>query len=296
MIIAVATPVATAQEESSPSVPAAIEEPPAASIEKRSEAPAGAKYVAPPMKIGYVPKWFWLDFKHVVAQPFHGDGNDWLTFAGGVALVGVSMPADEKTSDWARKHASKLGAVGDTLEGLGDERAMVLLTAFYLEGAIFKDSKAKDVCLDGLIASAIGSGLLNAGIATVVGRDRPTDEKGAFSFHPFRGRSFPSGHTTGAFAVASVIATHYDQLWVQVLAYGGATVAGYERLRRGKHFLSDVIAGALIGTAVGRSVVHYNDKLRAGKAETEPEKRGMRLSLFPIVGDRTYGLSATLTF
>ena len=69
-----------------------------------------------------------------------------------------------------------------------------------------------------------------------------------------------------------MIATSYDQLWVKVAAYGAASVGAYARVRRGKHFLTDVVAGAAIGTLVGRSVVHLNNRLRSG--EKEPEKHG----------------------
>jgi hypothetical protein len=81
---------------------------------------------------------------------------------------------------------------------------------------------------------------------------------------------------------------------VKVTAYGAAAVASYLRVQRGKHFPTDVVAGALIGTAVGRSVVHFNRKLRSG--EREPEKSGARLTILPQVSGGTYGVTATLEF
>ena len=131
-------------------------------------------------------------------------------------------------------------------------------------------------------------------IGTLVGRERPTEEQGAYSFHPFEGRSFPSGHATQAFAVASVIATSYDKFWVKATAYGLATMTAYSRVQRGKHFPTDVVAGAAIGTLVGRSVVRFNRKLRSG--EKEPEASDSRLTLVPVLGGGTYGVSATLEF
>ena len=81
---------------------------------------------------------------------------------------------------------------------------------------------------------------------------------------------------------------------MKATAYGAAAVTAYVRVQRGKHFPTDVVAGALIGTAVGRSVVHFNQKLRAG--EQEPEREGARLTLVPLVSDGSLGLSATLEF
>ena len=131
-------------------------------------------------------------------------------------------------------------------------------------------------------------------LSTLIGRERPTSDQGAYAFHPFGGRALPSGHATQAFAVASVIATSYDQLWVKAAAYGAATVGAYARVRRGKHFPTDVVVGAVIGTAVGRSVVHFNQKLRSG--EKEPESASARLTLLPLLGDGMLGASASLDF
>jgi membrane-associated phospholipid phosphatase len=240
------------------------------------------------------PKMVLLDTGHVLTSPLRWHGREWLVFSASTAGLAALSLADESLSDSAREHGSSLGFVGDQLEGLGDGRSFLLLGGFYLAGVIGKDSKAKNVCLDGLSASLISAGILTPVLSTVIGRDRPTEEQGAYSFRPFKGRAFPSGHATQAFAVASVIATSYDELWVKASAYGAAAVASYIRVRRGKHFPTDVVAGALIGTAVGRSVVHFNRKLRTG--EKEPEDAGARLSVLPLVGDGTYGVSATLEF
>ncbi len=202
--------------------------------------------------------------------------------------------ADESLSDAARDRGPTFGVVGDAFNELGSAGSFLVLGGFYLAGAIGKDSKAKNVCLDGLAASLIATGMITPVIGTLVGRERPTEEQGAYAFHPFEGRSFPSGHSTQAFAVASVIATSYDQFWVKATAYGAATMTAWQRVRRGKHFPTDVVAGAAIGTLVGHSVVHFNRKLRSG--EKEPEATGTRLTLVPVLGGGTYGVSATLDF
>ena len=147
---------------------------------------------------------------------------------------------------------------------------------------------------DGLSASLIASGMITPVLSSLVGRERPTENQGAYAFHPFEGRSFPSGHTTQAFAVASVIATSYDQLWVKVAAYGAAAVTAYVRVQRGKHFPTDVVVAAAIGTTVGRSVGHFNRKLRSG--EPEPESSSARLTILPVLGAGTFGISASLDF
>lgn len=69
--------------------------------------------------------------------------------------------------------------------------------------------------------------------------------------------SFPSGHTSTAFAWATVAESHYG--WkVGVPSYAAAAAIGLSRITTNKHHLSDVLAGATIGYVTGRTVVRVN--------------------------------------
>jgi membrane-associated phospholipid phosphatase len=70
-------------------------------------------------------------------------------------------------------------------------------------------------------------------------------------------QSFPSGHTSTAFAWATVANAHYG--WkVGAPSYLAATAIGLSRITTDKHHLSDVLAGATIGYVTGRTVVRVN--------------------------------------
>jgi membrane-associated phospholipid phosphatase len=62
--------------------------------------------------------------------------------------------------------------------------------------------------------------------------------------------SFPSGHTADSFAAATFIQQRYGWQWA-IPAYIGATFVGYSRVESDKHYVEDVLAGAVIGILSG---------------------------------------------
>ncbi|MBN1891087.1 MAG: phosphatase PAP2 family protein [Thermoflexales bacterium] len=66
------------------------------------------------------------------------------------------------------------------------------------------------------------------------------------------GRSFPSGHTSQAFFLATLIAHHvHASLWVAILLYTIALLVGITRMYVGAHYPRDVLAGAILGSTWG---------------------------------------------
>jgi len=135
---------------------------------------------------------------------------------------------------------------------------LAMLGAFATAGYAFKNDKLKDTSLlaaeSFLAANAIGTVLKYS-----VGRARPYGEEGKRAFKPFTFKtvhtSFPSGHTTSAFSVASVFAARYDSPWVGIAAYGAASATALQRVYSDKHWASDVFFGAILGVATGRTVM-----------------------------------------
>jgi membrane-associated phospholipid phosphatase len=100
--------------------------------------------------------------------------------------------------------------------------------------------------------------------------------------------SFPSGHASNAFVIATVIERHYG--WKTGLPlYALASTVAVSRLQRDRHYLSDVLAGATLGYAVGRSVVRVN-----GLPLDPPRSR--QVSAIPVYGPRMRALAFRLTF
>ncbi len=65
-------------------------------------------------------------------------------------------------------------------------------------------------------------------------------------------KSFPSGHSTVAFAGATMLRHEYGQLspWISITGYGLATVVAIDRVARDRHHWYDVAAGAAIGAGM----------------------------------------------
>lgn len=85
---------------------------------------------------------------------------------------------------------------------------------------------------------------------------------------------WPSGHTANAFAAAATIAELYrDSPWIPIVAYSYATLVGVG-VSLNVHWLSDVVAGALIGFAVGKTVGRSFNQL------LEKNKEALTFSLY----------------
>ncbi len=158
-----------------------------------------------------------------------------------------------------------------------------------------------DVAVDGLLSSVIAAGVVAPVSKFAVGRARPNADEGSASFQPFSSNaSFPSGHTTQAFAVASVVAAHDRHLWVRVVSYGLAGSVGLARIHEDAHWTSDVLAGAILGTVVGNAVVKVNDGIRAGRRAPDGPRAGRApgatLALWPVFLRKGGGLSVVASF
>jgi len=227
------------------------------------------------------------DVGHVITAPTRWDGDDWKHAGwGALAVVGTAFIVDRPLRDEMRRQRPNNQFMLQ-VERFGAQYAPGVVGGFYLAGVLGGNENAVHVAEDSLAASLIASGLVTPSIKLVAGRARPRANQGVNYFKPFSNAnaSFPSGHTTEAFALASVIAGHYESPWVGYASYSIAGLVGVARTYHDAHFASDVVAGAMIGTLVGKSVVSYNLERRAGK-----------VALLPDIGPGMVGLRLTGNF
>lgn len=105
--------------------------------------------------------------------------------------------------------------------------------------------------------------------------------------------SFPSAHTAFAFSTATVLHRFYGK-WVGIPAYALAGATAMTRMQDNKHWLTDTVAGAFIGTFIGVGFSKYNLKLLE---EKKKEKEGFStFRVDPMIGKDFKGLSFTYEF
>ncbi|MGA7615279.1 MAG: phosphatase PAP2 family protein, partial [Thermoanaerobaculia bacterium] len=161
----------------------------------------------------------------------------------------------------------------------GGGRAEQISFAILAAGLLFRNDSVRDVGRDAVEAQILASHIITPLLKRTAGRSRPRLDEGAGSFQPSSGGgghdSFPSGHTTTAFALASVLAGHSHGRMVPVLVYGVAAAVGYSRVNDGAHWPSDVLAGAVVGTTVGREIViRHTDPARSTTVQIIPLSDG----------------------
>ena len=211
------------------------------------------------------PDWFEQlgdDGRSLLGAPLRWDSRTWKRVGLACGAVAILMAADGAARERLvtgpyRTPQNALDLVGP----LGQEYSWAVLAGFYGAGRVTGNERAMAVAQDGLKASLIAAGIVTPAIQALAGRARPDTDGGGRTFLS-GGSSFPSGHTTQAFALAGVIASHDARWWVDLVAYALASGVGWSRIANDAHFLSDVVAGALIGVSVGRAVVRMNDERR----------------------------------
>jgi len=185
----------------------------------------------------------------------------------GLAAAAVSHRAD----------ADVIEDFGGTRSGLFRPGATIGGTPFELGAAFATYAIARSMNKPGaisfgsdLIRAQVMAELLTVGIKQGTRRARPEGS----------GYSFPSGHTSTAFASATVIQQHYG--WKFGLpAYAVASYVAASRVEMKKHYLSDVAFGAAIGIISGRTVTlgHEHRFMVTPIASTDGTGAGMGLTL-----------------
>jgi membrane-associated phospholipid phosphatase len=200
---------------------------------------------------------------------------DGLLAAGFVGATMVMFPIDRHIANHLRDQTTPANQFLDHaargFEGLTSPGAYLIGPALYVYGRLADHPGVQDLGWHGTEAALVGSGVTGL-LKGVLGRARPyvsadtnpRDFKALKGFSSASRQSFPSGHTTTAFAVAASVTSEVHRMWPQYtwyvgpVLYGGATLVGLSRMYHNQHWASDVVLGAGVGTFAGLKVVRYS--------------------------------------
>lgn len=185
---------------------------------------------------------------------------------------------------------------GQMLSDLGANVGNALPVLLMLDGKIRKDWM--DILLMYLQAGFVNGAVYSWGVGVYVDRPRPLIYNPRETLERKMGRhlrtSFYSGHVsttaTGTFFAAKVYIDYHPEIGnKKYLLYGGAAVipifVGINRYRAGKHFLSDILVGLGVGSAMGIIMPELHKR----------DRKKRKLSFVPFTGD-VNGLGINLKF
>ncbi len=224
----------------------------------------------------------------LVKAPADWNKKEWERLGGCALLVGGLMFFDKDVDRAAQKQRSHFT---DRLAGVtaafGAQYGFHVSGGLLIAGVLFNHENMRESGRDAIEAGVLAYVLDTLVIKRAVGRERPSESNGRTVFVPGSSHdSFPSGHATEAFAVASVISARSKSWIIPVIAYSAATIVAIDRVNTRDHFASDVLAGAFLGSAVGHFIVNRNGEKEKGVLSKAD------LQLVPI----RHGLAARLTY
>ncbi|PIR19845.1 MAG: hypothetical protein COV45_09340 [Deltaproteobacteria bacterium CG11_big_fil_rev_8_21_14_0_20_47_16] len=213
-----------------------------------------------------------LAFKHAAGDIRYTFGY-WpaLIIAGGAIAAGALTAVDHSVaSHFTSRHLGKLDDIGNYI----GSPYVLNPAAFVVWGAsaLAHDKKAT-VTGETLVESLLFADVMVGGLKLAFRRTRPNGGN----------YSFPSGHAAGTFAVATSLQTLFG--WkAGVPAYAVATFVGLTRIDMNAHYLSDVVFGAALGSAIGWGTAHYHKLIHKN------------LFVMPMMGGNSTGVNISGTF
>lgn len=203
------------------------------------------------------------------------DAETKIAFGASAAFIGAGYLFDEQIKSFSQKNKSKFGNSLFSLdEYYGSKWTLVAVSAYYGYGLLFNYDSHQKTELK-VLESVIYASSITSVIKSISGRSRPFTNKGKSEFQPIKftapETSFPSGHTTLAFAISTTLAEHTESMPLKIGLYSTAVLVGAARVYNNAHWFSDVVGGGLIGYFVGKYI-----------ANRDENKESVSVMIFPL--------------
>jgi membrane-associated phospholipid phosphatase len=199
----------------------------------------------------------WFTFPSRLAR-----GHHWIPVLATAGMTAGLIYADPHIMPYFRRHQKNIDKINDGFDPMITTAEVIALPAGLLAAGYARHDNY-EVSTGLMGALAYGDSVIpNLVIKAITRRERPSDVPDPKPFtgtffnggkSPLKGSSFPSGHATAAFSVATVVAYRYrNHKWVPIASYALATAIGLSRIATMAHFPSDVFLGSAIGYSVAR--------------------------------------------
>lgn len=228
-------------------------------------------------------------------SPFQFDGNDFILTGIILGATAFSLTFDNPVRNSVERIQSPaLNKFTRWGENFGNGRYVLALGgALYIGGHIIADKELRKTGLM-LTEAIVLNGIVTTGLKVITGRSRPFRNNGNTDIDFFEmefedvENSLPSGHTSTAFAVATVLSERIDNIYASVALYSMAGLTAFQRIYADKHWLSDTILGAAIGTVIGLKVVKLNSEAA--------DNSSLNFNVAPVIISNGYGVGLVLNF
>lgn len=225
------------------------------------------------------------DIKLYFTAPLRWDGRDWAWFGGALVAIGAAHHYDTQV----RTHFVKNLAPGQTIKSddVQDILPTVAVVGLTWSFAALTDDNDGRREVAAMVEAAGLSTVTAYALKYTIERQGPDQTSNPNQWFKGGGKSFPSEHSTAAFAVGTVLAEsgNDEYRWLRrLLGYGLGVATSYERLKHNAHWLSDTVAGGAIGAATANFTMH-----RKYRSDEESS-----LSLVPVQGGAMLTYRVTL--
>lgn len=200
--------------------------------------------------------------KSLAVAALHFHRKQWLELGGVAATTGLLFQLDSATKIFSLDHQNSTNNfIFNADHFYGNGYTVLGTMGLYGAGYLLRNEKLRFLGLQ--TAEAAGyAGSLTVALKILLGRRRPFGGDNPFYFKPFQinnlYNSLPSGHTTVAFAVSTVMAKSCSNRYWKMFWYSAAALVAASRIYHNQHWVSDVFLGGAIGYSVGSFVVHFD--------------------------------------
>ncbi len=238
-----------------------------------------------------------------VKQPLRWKGTDWLKvgiIAGGTALLTFAdEPFRHAATSVEHGPERNFHFPAEVGRAYGAWYSIIgVAGGFGVYGLIARDTAAKKIAIE-LFQAAIYAEVVTGLLKIVIGRSRPYMNEGSGRFRPFSvnidNNSFPSGHSTSAFALSTVLSRHANSVALKIIAYVPAALTLFSRIYQDKHWVSDELVGAAVGFFVGNWVVdlHESKRHRINVKVTSVYPVGVSIDIGALFQKRPHGIQTS---